>query len=388
VVPEHTGEVRFMARRQSSSPPVLPGFSYIRPLGSGGFADVFLYEQDMPRRVVAIKVLVSDAINPDVLRTFNGEADIMARLSAHPSIVTIYQASISADGRPYLAMEYCPDTMSARFKKAPLGVGEVLDAGVRIAAALETAHRSSLLHRDIKPSNILITSLGTPVLADFGIAAALTADGEDAEVFAMSVPWSAAEVLAEKTTGTVASEIWSLGATLYTLLAGRSPFELADRTKNNREQLTARVAKAGYTPIGRRDVPEQLEKILERSMSKDPAKRQASMYALAEELRLAQYALGLPPTALEVAATEWAAAMPINLSDSVARGPVISTVNKNSRRSVRASQSASVRAVSDDDVRPASGTSSGMRAGLIGASVGLGVLALGGGIVFLVTQVL
>ena len=86
---------------------MLPGYTYVRPLGSGGFADVFLYEQDMPRRVVAVKVLLSDAINPEVLRTFNSEADIMARLSVHPSIVSIHQASISADGRPYLAMEYC-----------------------------------------------------------------------------------------------------------------------------------------------------------------------------------------------------------------------------------------------------------------------------------------
>jgi serine/threonine protein kinase len=375
-----------MARRQSSAPPVLPGFTYIRPLGSGGFADVFLYEQDMPRRVVAIKVLVSDAVNPDVLRTFNGEADIMARLSAHPSIVTIYQASISADGRPYLAMEYCPDTMSARFKKAPLSVGEVLDAGVRIAAALETAHRSSLLHRDIKPSNILITSLGTPVLADFGIAAALTADDEEAEVFAMSVPWSAAEVLAEKTTGTVASEIWSLGSTLYTLLAGRSPFELPDRTKNGREQLTARVAKAAYTPIGRHDVPDQLEDILARTMSKDPAKRQASMYALAEELRLAQYGLGLPPTSLEVASKEWAAAAPISLSDSVPRGPIISTVNKNSRRAQRAAQPAAQRQ-SADDTAASKPTTSATKAGLIGAGLAVGVLALLGGVAFVLLQV-
>jgi len=78
-----------LAKRATSQPPVLPGYSFIRPLGTGGFADVFLYEQDMPRRVVAVKVLLDDAINPEVLRAFNAEADIMARLSAHPAIVTI-----------------------------------------------------------------------------------------------------------------------------------------------------------------------------------------------------------------------------------------------------------------------------------------------------------
>ena len=263
-----------VVRRKAAAPPILPGYSYIRPLGSGGFADVYLFEQDMPRRVVAVKVLVDDAVNPEVIRTFNAEADIMARLSAHASIVTIYQASISADGRPYFVMEYCPDTMSARYKKGPLAVGEVLDTGVRMAAALETAHRSGLLHRDIKPSNILISSLGTPVLADFGVAAALEPLDDTEEVFAMSVPWSSPEVLDQRVTGSVASEVWSLGATLYTLLAGRSPFESTDREKNRRDVLTARVLKAKYTPIGRPDVSPKVEQILARSMSKDPAARQ------------------------------------------------------------------------------------------------------------------
>ena len=108
-----------MARRVAGRPPVLPGYSFVRPLGAGGFADVFLYEQDMPRRVVAVKVLIDDAINPAVLEGFKAEADTLARLSMHPSIVTIYQASISADGRPYFVMEYCPDNLSARYKRSP-----------------------------------------------------------------------------------------------------------------------------------------------------------------------------------------------------------------------------------------------------------------------------
>ena len=107
-----------MVRRKAAAPPILPGHSYIRPLGSGGFADVYLFEQDMPRRVVAVKVLVDDAVNPDVIRTFNAEADIMARLSAHASIVTIYQASISADGRPVLR-----DGVLPRHDERPLQEG-------------------------------------------------------------------------------------------------------------------------------------------------------------------------------------------------------------------------------------------------------------------------
>lgn len=377
-----------MARRKAASPPVLPGYTYIRPLGSGGFADVYLFEQDMPRRVVAVKVLVDDAVNPEVIRTFNAEADIMARLSAHPSIVTIHQASISADGRPYFVMEFCPDTMSARYKKEPLAVAEVLDTGVRMAAALETAHRSGLLHRDIKPSNILLTSLGTPVLADFGVAVALDPLEPSDEVFAMSVPWSAPEILEQRTTGTVASEVWGLGATLYTLLAGRSPFESTDREKNRRDALTARVVKAKYTPLGRPDVPPRVEQVLARAMSKDPAARQESMHALAEELRWAQYELGLPPTALEVAAPEWAAAgAPVDFAASAPRGPVVTTVNPDSRRAARAAAAYTTRRAEDDGVLPARAGSS-WKPALLGGLVGAGVLAVVGVVVLFATGVL
>jgi eukaryotic-like serine/threonine-protein kinase len=373
-----------MAKRLPSTPPVIPGYSYIRPLGSGGFADVFLYEQDMPRRVVAVKVLTNDAINPDVLRTFNAEADIMARLSAHPSIVTIYQASISADGRPFFVMEYCPDTMSTRYKKAPLPVSDVLDAGVRVAAALETAHRSGLLHRDIKPSNILITSLHAPVLADFGIAASIVEDEDDeSRVFAMSIPWSSPEVLQERVAGSVAAEVWSLGATLYTLLAGRTPFELPERGKNARELIKARIGKAHYTPIGRDDVSAKVEQVLAKSMSKDPEKRQESMFHLAEELRWAQYELGISPTTLEVAAPEWAAAAaPVDFSDSASRGPVVTTVNQNSRRAERARQLASLERREREAVVSAKPAASPLRAALIGAAVAVAVVIVIGVVVF------
>jgi serine/threonine protein kinase len=96
-----------MARRLPSPPPVLPGFSTIHVLGSGGFADVFLYEQNMPRRQVAVKVMLSEVVNDQVRQMFQAEANLMAQLSSHPSILTVYQASVSSDGRPYLVMELC-----------------------------------------------------------------------------------------------------------------------------------------------------------------------------------------------------------------------------------------------------------------------------------------
>ncbi|MFV0634871.1 serine/threonine-protein kinase [Demequina sp.] len=367
-----------MARRASAPPPVLPGYTYIRPLGSGGFADVFLYEQDMPRRVVAVKVLVDDAVNPEVLRTFNAETDILARLSAHPSIVTIHQASISADGRPYFVMEYCPDNMSARYKKQPLGVAESLDAGVRIAAALETAHRSGVLHRDIKPSNVLLTTMGAPALADFGIASAIAKADEVPEVFAMSIPWSSPEVLQGEVTGSVASEVWSLAATVYTLLAGRAPFELPSGERIPREQLQARIIKSKYVPTGREDLGDRLEAVLVHALDKRPENRHESMAALAEELRWAQYELGLAPSPFDVVDSTWAsAAAPVDFSQEGPRGPIISTVKQDSRRAERAKALASAQRLQHQREAESVKARSGARAGVIGAIAGAAVVIVG-----------
>ncbi|WP_137844131.1 serine/threonine-protein kinase [Microbacterium sp. 2FI] len=324
-----------MASRLPSAPPILPGLVYIRPLGSGGFADVFLYEQDMPRRNVAVKVMPSDVRDPDLRRMFNAEADVLAHLSAHPSIVTVYQAGISADGRPYIVMEFCPGSLSQRYRLERIPVDEVLVIGVRMASALESAHRAGLVHRDVKPSNILVTTFGTPVLADFGISSSLLRQTAD-EVLAMSIPWSAPEVVAEQTVGTVASEVWSLGATIYSLLAGHSPFERRERGQNTKELLRRRIARATYTPIARTDVPESLQELLAAAMSRDPSRRQPSARAFADALRAVQTELGTSPTPLEIPEAEWSAASaPVDFSDSELRGPARSRIERDDRRKVR-----------------------------------------------------
>jgi len=368
-----------VSKRPPSAAPVIPGLSYLRPLGSGGFADVFLFEQDLPRRTVAVKVLLADAIDPEVRRRFAQEADLMARLSTHPSILSIYQASIAADGRPYLVTEFCPESMAAEYRRRQLPVALVLDAGVRLASALETAHRAGVLHRDIKPSNILITSLGTPVLADFGIATVLNgprdaapAPGiDDDELVAMSIPWSSPEVLDERTTGTVASEVWSLGATLHTLLNGRSPFADPDRARNERELIIGRIRKASPKPIERDDVTTPVRDVLARTMRFDPAQRQASMLELAEELRWAQVQLGLSPTSLEVAGEAWGAAGAASGGEQHApRGPVLSTVQTDSRRAARAS--AALRAGAG--TAPSAPSAPSRRGLVIGLVIGAAVL--------------
>ena len=292
-----------MARRLPSSPPVLAGFSYVRVLGSGGFADVFLYEQSMPRRAVAVKVLLAELVTDCVRQMFKAEANLMAQLSSHPSVLTVFQAGVSADGRPYLVMEYCSSTLSQRYRTRPLDVPDVLRIGVRISSAIEAAHRAGVLHRDIKPSNILTTAYGHPVLSDFGIAATV-GQTEQLEAVGLSIPWSAPEVLSNDISGSIASEVWSIGATLYTLLAGRSPFEITG-AENSPRELVTRINKAKPGPIGRADVPARLEQLLVRCLSRRPESRPASALELIRELQAVESEMGLTQTAIELAVEDW-----------------------------------------------------------------------------------
>lgn len=285
------------ARREPSSPPTLPGHEFVRLLGMGGFADVFLYEQQMPRRSVAVKVLLAASLGDEVRERFRAEADMMARLSHHPSIVTIHHADVAADGRPYLVMEYCSRPgLGQRYRNERMSVAEVLRIGVRLASAVETAHRAGILHRDIKPANVLITDFGWPALTDFGIAATTLASGA---ATGMSIPWSPPELLAEDPRGDERSDVYSLAATVYSLLARRSPFEVPGGA-NSAADLITRIERAPLAPTGRGDVPEQLDAVLARAMDKDPARRHPSALGLARALQQVEAELMLPLTALDL----------------------------------------------------------------------------------------
>jgi tRNA A-37 threonylcarbamoyl transferase component Bud32 len=321
----------FVARRLPSQPPTLPGFSHIHILGSGGFADVFLYEQNMPRRQVAVKVMLSEVVNDQVRQMFQAEANLMAQLSSHPSILTVYQASVSSDGRPYLVMELCSSSLSHRYRTERLPVAEVLRVAVKIGSAIETAHRAGVLHRDIKPSNILLTAYGHPVLSDFGIAATL-GESENLEAVGMSIPWSAPEVLMDETAGTIESEVWAFAATVYSLLAGRSPFEVPGES-NKSTDLIGRINRAKPQSIGRSDVPASLERALARAMSRRPDNRQGSVLELIHELQAVETELGVPQTAIEVAMDDWALATVADLEDRTRiRGSQVPTSSIAQRR--------------------------------------------------------
>lgn len=284
-------------KRAPSAPPELPGYDYQSLLGSGGFADVFLYRQLMPARQVAIKVLLPDAVNRELIENFRHEANVMAQLSSHPSIVTIYGAAVAPDGRPYLAMEYCPrPNLGVRYRRDRFSVPEVLTLGVQIAGAVETAHRAGILHRDIKPANILVTAYNRPALTDFGIA---TSSGVGEDASGMSIPWSPPEAFLDPPRSSPASDVFSLAATLSTLLAGRTPFELPGGS-NTSVDLIDRIQRGEISPLARHDVPARLEAVLASAMDPDPSRRHSSAMALGRALQQVEAEMALPVTPLDV----------------------------------------------------------------------------------------
>jgi serine/threonine protein kinase len=287
-----------MAGRAPGAPPDLPGYTYQRLLGSGGFADVFLYEREMPRMLVAVKVLLDAGLSEDARRRFTDEANTMARLSTHPYIVPILTADIAQDGRPYLVMRYYSrENLYARCTREPLSVIEALRVGIQTASALETAHRAGIVHRDVKPANILTGDFGALGLTDFGIAATTTGT-ESADEF-LSIPWSPPEAFEQGGAVDARSDIYSLGATVYSLLTGRSPFEVPGGS-NTANELMDRITRARLSPTGRDDVPASFERVLARSMAKQPELRQPSALDFARDLQGIEQELRLNLTQIVV----------------------------------------------------------------------------------------
>jgi hypothetical protein len=221
----------------------------------------------------------------------------MARLSTHPYIVTIYFAGVTADNRPYLVMEYCSqDDLAKRLKREALSIAEVLRIGIRVTGAVETAHRAGILHRDIKPANILTTDYGNPALTDFGISATVN---ETAGIEGLSVPWSPPEALADPADTSVASDVYSLAATIWHLLVGRSPFALP-RGPNGVNDLIHRITNTPVPRTGRPDVPAGLDRLLAAAMAKRPEDRPSSALEFARSLQAVENAAGYAETTVDI----------------------------------------------------------------------------------------
>jgi tRNA A-37 threonylcarbamoyl transferase component Bud32 len=208
-----------------TAPPRIPGLAEWRPLARGGFSTVWQAKQESLNRLVAVKVDERTLDSESDQRRFLREAGAAGRLSGHPGIVTVHDAGILGDDRPYLVMELCPGgAVSAWLKEENRPSQErVREVGVRIADALAAAHARGVLHRDVKPANILIDAFDNPGLADFGLAA-VPEPGDDlaANIDALTPAYAPRETLHARPP-TEFGDVYSLAATLYALLDGKPP---------------------------------------------------------------------------------------------------------------------------------------------------------------------
>ena len=285
-----------MSRREPATPPEIPGLRFIEVLGVGGFADVYRYEQ--LGRTVAVKVLTAD-LTHNSQQAFEAEANQMARLSNHPSIVSIYSAGAAEDGRSYLVMEVCqPHTLEHRIKSRTLSVAKALEITIQIAGAVQSAHDMGVLHRDIKPANILFTEFGRAALTDFGISVS-TQEGERGVGIGVSPAWAPPEQVTKGQPMGPASDVYSLAATCWAMLGGRSPMVVPGGDNSNLA-LMARARSEPVPPLRREDVPEQLERVLATAMSKRVDQRYGSALEFGRALQSIQVSLHLPTTTIEV----------------------------------------------------------------------------------------
>ena len=263
------------------------GYRNLTRIDQGGFAVVYRALDTRFDRTVALKILRSDILDERRLRRFSAECLAIGRVSSHPNIVTVYDAGTTAGHRPWLAMEYCSGGSLAHkvARTGPLPVTEVISIGARLCDALAAAHGAGILHRDVKPANVLLTSYGEPALADFGIAS-VRIDDDPAlamatETGAYTVVHAAPEILGGKA-GTAAADIYSLGSTLYTLLAGQAPF--AAEASAGLAPLVTRILRNDVPVIARHGVPPELEALLRTAMAARPQDRPASAAELGARL--------------------------------------------------------------------------------------------------------
>jgi serine/threonine protein kinase len=274
-----------------------PGYRVLDQAGQGGFAVVYRAYQERLDRVVALKVLSVDRVDQRTMRRFQRELQLTGRLTGHPNVVTVFDTGVTRSGKPYIAMDFFENgSLRDKIRKeGPLAVPDVLRAGVKLAGALAAVHEAGVLHGDIKPQNILVSRYGEPAIADFGVARVV----DSSEVSATSQAFTPLHAAPEVLTGnphSASTDIYSLGSTLYHLLAGQPAFH--NPTDPSIAPLMYRVLSIDPPPINRGDVPGVVLETILRAMSKQPGQRYGSAREFARRLREIQAELGLSVTDL------------------------------------------------------------------------------------------
>lgn len=278
----------------------------LQPLGEGGMATVWLAERadGQLARQVALK-LPRHAWSAGLAQRMARERDLLAALE-HPNIARLYDAGVTDAGRPWLAMERITGVaIDQHCNSAGLGVPARLRLVLQVCDALSHAHARLIVHRDLKPANILVTAEGEVRLLDFGVGKLLQADeapgGGLTQLLgqALTPDYASPEQVAGRPV-TVATDVYSLGVVLYELLTGERPYRLGRQSTAALEEaiLAADVARASSRTTDRaraRALRGDLDAVLAKALAKSPARRYASIEALAADLRA--HLEGLPVAA-------------------------------------------------------------------------------------------
>jgi WD40 repeat protein len=274
-------------------------------IARGGMGVVFRAKQMSLNRPVALKMILAGQLaNEQEVRRFYTEAEAAANLD-HPGIVPIFEIG-EHEGQHYFSMGFVEgQSLSHRLAAGPVPVREAAAVMVKVAEAIEYAHRRGVIHRDLKPANILIDAAGNPRVTDFGLAKQIHSDsGLTGSGQIMGTPSYMPPEQAGGERGAVGppADVYSLGATLYALVTGRPPFQAASAM-----DTVLMVISDEPVPPRRLNVsvPVDLETICLKCLQKDPAKRYATAFDFAADLR--RFLAGEPIVARPVTALERAA---------------------------------------------------------------------------------
>lgn len=270
-------------------------------IGEGGMGAVFraMRIDAEFKRVVAIKILHRGLCTTHAAARFRDERQILATLD-HPGIVKLLDGGSTDDGLPYLVMEHLEGAPITRFARDhALSTRKRVELFAKVCAAVQYAHQMLVIHRDLKPSNIIVDTAGEPKLLDFGIAKLLD-EGASREAqtrtgASMLTPEYASPEQARGEPVATASDVYSLGAVLYDLLADRPPHKLADSALESLRLIceTEPARPSMSAPVERRaTIAGDLDNIVLKALQKEPARRYASVAQLADDLQ--RYLDGLP----------------------------------------------------------------------------------------------
>ncbi|NNH73263.1 protein kinase [Nocardia uniformis] len=285
-------------------------------IGRGGFGVVYRCTQRALDRVVAVKVLSSE-IDEESRERFLREEQAMGRLSGHPNIVDILQVDVTPSGQPFIVMPYATHGSLERLVRehGPLSWSDSVRVGVKLAGAIETAHRAHVLHRDVKPANVLLSRYGEPQLTDFGIARIPGGFRTSTSLITGSPAFTAPEVL-KGDEATVRSDVYGLGSTMFALLTGHAAYERQVGEKIVSQFL--RITGEPLPDLREHEIPADVAAAIETAMATDPRDRPASAVEFGELLRSVQSQHGQLPD--EMALLEGGAPEPGGDTDSAATG--------------------------------------------------------------------